>query len=318
MGSPTKQKKNITMGKKKKNNPLLGGEEEDDELSPNSEDEFLPEVAIPSPPSSETQKQLMHNLLNNPLHKTSHAIEFEIEMDYDGGDESSTNNPSHNNAFEMKDMNPPQQQPYSLTLTELPNYRNPGYCNGVFCKPRRRKSNNKRSWWNKCNNLKDSPLFSCFGDHHNEIISWFCGFLFGVGWWLMIDATVYTSHTILPDPEHPEWWMGTPLWWFYVPAIFSSLGFFMLNVVKMEEAWGSSEYDDTGRPCGRPWLFISFIIFFAGLISAFWIFFARFIYGGNFIGPVPTQKWLGTALLLQNILIASSSLIQRFYRRDEG
>jgi len=73
--------------------------------------------------------------------------------------------------------------------------------------------------------------------------------------------------------------------------------------VSYEAITGSSLLDDSAVLKARVWVFISFVLAFGGLLGSGWILFARYVVPDQSTGHLPSDKWPGIALFLQNILI---------------
>ena len=82
---------------------------------------------------------------------------------------------------------------------------------------------------------------------------------------------------------------------------FCFLLFFRINVVS-HEAFSGSGFGEDGITKARVWLFVSFILSFAGLLGSGWILFAKYVVPDR-SEHLPSDKWPGVALFLQNILI---------------
>lgn len=153
----------------------------------------------------------------------------------------------------------------------------------------------------------------------------------------MIDANVYS---VVFEEENEQERSGVIWWWFYIPGILSSTALVMfaldlsyvalshntyalpcrVNVVSIDALsdGGMFSSSSTSTTFARLWMFLAFILSFAGLLGSGWIMIARYLVpivneDGQVIG-LPKDAWPGVALLLQNILIFLSAIVFRFGR----
>ena len=70
-----------------------------------------------------------------------------------------------------------------------------------------------------------------------------------------------------------------------------------------EAITGSGLLDDSAVLKARDWVVISFVLAFGGLLGSGWNLFARYVVPDQSTGHLPSDKWPGIALFLQNILI---------------
>jgi len=134
------------------------------------------------------------------------------------------------------------------------------------------------------------------------VLAYFAGGLFAIGWWLWIDATVYSNcncpngHT--PDSVRVEWYH-------YVPGVISTVALIMINL----PSWGDingSMFNEGSSTKARVWLLISFIIAFAAIIASLWLAITHWFMAK------PDSQWGGIALILNNVLIFVGSLLYRY------
>lgn len=122
------------------------------------------------------------------------------------------------------------------------------------------------------------------------------GLIFGVAWWIMIDAQVISS---LRKEQPPI------IGWYWVPGILSTLGFIMMNIVDLSSmnpySWW---YDENVSGKVRAWLFFAFIIHFSNIGGAMYIMIDRFLPPHNLGDP-----WPGIAICLQNFLLFFAGLL---------
>lgn len=70
----------------------------------------------------------------------------------------------------------------------------------------------------------------------------------------------------------------------------------------------------------RIWMFVSFLLAFAGLLGSGWIMVARYVVPVRSSDPndppegLPADTWPGVAVFLQNVIIFLSALLFRFGR----
>ncbi|CAH8517457.1 unnamed protein product [Schistosoma turkestanicum] len=130
----------------------------------------------------------------------------------------------------------------------------------------------------------------------NCIVSMIAGVLFALGWWIAIDAAVLFAEN-LPNAYHTA-------------GVFSTIAFILINSVPNGVL--RDEFSDSriGRRGALICLFIAFSMAFSSSIAACWILFGAYVSEGK------TPVWPGVAILLQNLLICTSSLLFKFGRKD--
>jgi len=136
-----------------------------------------------------------------------------------------------------------------------------------------------------------------------EACAYIAGIMFAVGWFLWIDAHVYLIEYV--KKENADDVTPSITFAYYIPALVTTLGLIMTNVINLETlnpySWLFDEHIG-GRV--KAWLFLSFFISFGGLVAAIWIMAAIFMPPHN-----QGDQWPGIALCLQNLLILLSSLL---------
>ncbi|KAK4884652.1 hypothetical protein RN001_000923 [Aquatica leii] len=153
---------------------------------------------------------------------------------------------------------------------------------------------------NLCENINIPPCIWFEGDsRRNAIASMVSGFLFFVGWWVIIDAA-----SVYP---------GTVEAGYHMCGVVGTISLIMVNSVSNAQIRGDAYEGGCLGPRGsRVWLFLGFVLGFASVIASCWILFA------NFVGStVSTSQWPGVGLFLQNALIFISSLIFKFGRSED-
>ncbi|KAI8473439.1 MAG: hypothetical protein J3K34DRAFT_457288 [Monoraphidium minutum] len=79
------------------------------------------------------------------------------------------------------------------------------------------------------------------------------GAMCGAGWWVFLDALVYSGHTAAPFA-----------WWYCTPLALAMLGVLLLGSVGREEDGGY--YGDEGEACrGKCVLFLAYVIAFGSI-----------------------------------------------------
>ncbi|XP_050539327.1 transmembrane protein 50B isoform X2 [Daktulosphaira vitifoliae] len=135
----------------------------------------------------------------------------------------------------------------------------------------------------------------------NVIAGIISGILFATGWWLIIDGMAV----------NPSQVSGT----YHICGLVGTFSFFMVNVVSNSQIRGEAYSGGWFGPRGaRSWLFIGFVLGFAALIAASWIFFADFVGAKGSSNPNMT---VGLELFFQNIFIFVASLIYKFGRVED-
>ncbi|XP_062518639.1 transmembrane protein 50B-like isoform X2 [Corticium candelabrum] len=114
--------------------------------------------------------------------------------------------------------------------------------------------------WTCCEFLRDVE----WSEHRNRFASIFSGIFFFVGWWIIIDAAVY-----------PGWSLPGR---FHAVGVVSTLAFFLINAISTGQLSGDNYTDGfIGQRGARVWMFIGFLMAFAGLIAAAWILFGVYV-----------------------------------------
>ncbi|KAK5648744.1 hypothetical protein RI129_003636 [Pyrocoelia pectoralis] len=152
---------------------------------------------------------------------------------------------------------------------------------------------------NLCENISIPPCIWFEGDNRrNATASMIAGFLFFVGWWVIIDAA----------STYP----GTVAAGYHMCGVVGTLSLVMVNSVSNAQIRGDAYEGGCLGPRGsRIWLFLGFVMGFASVIASCWILF------GNFVGSNVISQWPGVGLFLQNALIFVSSLIFKFGRSED-
>ncbi|KAI9140895.1 UPF0220-domain-containing protein [Paraphysoderma sedebokerense] len=144
-----------------------------------------------------------------------------------------------------------------------------------------------------CFNWSDVAVYK------REIIGYFTGLLFSIGWWIFIDAIVVANAKHLPEPI---------LFEDYVPGIMSTLGLIMINSVD-KSLLSANEYSHYGGS-GVAWkarlfAFIGIAIAVGSLGGAISILSLKYIAKGL----VDQNAWPGVAIVVQNFLIFLSAMM---------
>ncbi|XP_072178461.1 transmembrane protein 50A-like [Diadema setosum] len=150
------------------------------------------------------------------------------------------------------------------------------------------------------------PHYECcdtLPEKRNFIASIAAGILFFSGWWVIIDAAViFPSQSEMNHAYH-------------TCGVVSTVAFFMINAVSSGQVRGDSYNEGClGQTGARIWLFIGFVLSFAGLIASMWILFEDYV-----IDPrgLHTNAYPGVAVFLENFLIFLSGLVFKFGRTEE-
>ncbi|BAT89491.1 transmembrane protein 50 homolog [Vigna umbellata] len=113
------------------------------------------------------------------------------------------------------------------------------------------------------------------------------GTVFGVGWWIWLDAVVCSSITV-PFLH-------------YLPGIFASLAALMFNCVRKEDI-DYSPYDE-GEWRLKLWLFIAYVVSFVSLAGS-----AGLLIQDSLDKSAPSV-WTGVAGVLQCVCVLISGLV---------
>jgi len=145
-----------------------------------------------------------------------------------------------------------------------------------------------------------------------EACGYIAGLMFGVGWFLWIDAHVYLQDYV----KHQNPLDETPkiVFYYYIPGLVATLGLIMTNVINLETlnpySW---VFDENIGARVRIWLFFSFFVSFCGLVAAIWMMAAIFMPPAN-----RGDQWPGIAMCIQNVLILLSSLLLLWTRSERS
>jgi len=147
-------------------------------------------------------------------------------------------------------------------------------------------------------NFNIPPCLWFEGDNkRNALASILSGFLFFMGWWIIIDAASVYSGSVAAG--------------YHMCGVVGTLSLVMVNSVTNAQIRGDAYEGGCLGPRGsRIWLFLGFVMGFASVIASCWILFADFV-GSN------TAQWPGVGLFLQNALIFVASLIFKFGRSED-
>jgi len=142
------------------------------------------------------------------------------------------------------------------------------------------------------------PVFESWEeDRRNFLSSVTSGFLFSVGWWIMIDAAcMYPLNSELGHVYH-------------LCGVFATVAMFMVNTVSNAQITGDAyEGGCLGGFGAKIWFFVGLMMSFGSLLGAAWVLFGRYVVPGA--APV----YPGVAVFLQNVFIFVASLLFKFGR----
>ncbi|OUM63397.1 hypothetical protein PIROE2DRAFT_10052 [Piromyces sp. E2] len=135
----------------------------------------------------------------------------------------------------------------------------------------------------------------------SKLSSYAAGLLFGAGWWLLIDILIYFNNVGKPKDKDPE---EAITFLTFLPGIIGTVGFFLVNFLSRNSLAFTEE---TGIAAGKSlYIIIAFAVTFAGLISGFWILFAKYT-GERYC------KY-GVFMVMQSLCIFLSTFVFRFGR----
>ncbi|KAL3287631.1 hypothetical protein HHI36_002100 [Cryptolaemus montrouzieri] len=167
-------------------------------------------------------------------------------------------------------------------------------------------------------NLNIPPCVWFEGDRRNAYAAMVAGFLFSIGWWLIIDASCV----------HP----GSIIFGYHLCGVVGTISLIMVNSVTNAQFRGDSyEGGCIGSRGAKFWLFLGFVMGFASVIASCWILFAVYVSSAQKVGPTPSgatstttiapphleSSWPGVALFLENAFIFIASLIYKFGRSED-
>ncbi|XP_041462449.1 transmembrane protein 50A-like [Lytechinus variegatus] len=142
-------------------------------------------------------------------------------------------------------------------------------------------------------------------EKRNFISSIAAGILFFGGWWVIIDAAV-----VFPDNSEMKHA-------YHACGVVSTIAFFMINAVSSGQVRGDSYNEGCmGQTGARIWLFVGFVLSFAGLIASMWILFEDYVVNPK-NNPEAPNAYPGVAVFLQNFLIFMGALVFKFGRTEE-
>ncbi|XP_044738080.1 transmembrane protein 50A [Chrysoperla carnea] len=149
-----------------------------------------------------------------------------------------------------------------------------------------------------CENMNLPPCVWFEGDKRNAYAAIVSGFMFFLGWWLLIDAAAVYDNGI--SNVH------------FVCGIIGTISLLMVNSVSNAQIRGDA-YDGgcLGPRGARIWLFLGFVLGFASVIASCWILFA------NFVNQPNVKTYPGVALFLQCAFIFIGSTIFKFGRSED-
>ncbi|XP_022902313.1 transmembrane protein 50B [Onthophagus taurus] len=134
------------------------------------------------------------------------------------------------------------------------------------------------------------------GEKRNAVASILAGFLFFLGWWLIIDAASVDGGITVG---------------YHICGIFGTLSLIIVNSISNSQIRGDAyEGGCMGSRGAKIVLFIGFVMGFGSVIAACLILFANFV-------NKEVKQWPGVGLFLQNALIFIASLIYKFGRSDD-
>lgn len=114
------------------------------------------------------------------------------------------------------------------------------------------------------------------------------GAVFGVAWWIWVDAVVCSSVKIS--------------FLYYLPGIFASFAALMFNCVRRDELMDYSPYDD--ESCrSKTWLFLAYVVSFVSLAASVGLLIKDAV---SKSGP---SSWTGAAGVIQCVFALTSGLI---------
>mmetsp|Transcript_31909 Transcript_31909/g.70919 ORF Transcript_31909/g.70919 Transcript_31909/m.70919 type:complete len:167 (+) Transcript_31909:95-595(+) len=126
--------------------------------------------------------------------------------------------------------------------------------------------------------------------HWGPIVS---GVLFGAGWWFWFDAVATAQHKVPFDH--------------YIPGIIATLALVMINLIRRDDLSDIDPFDDAASFCRtRFWLFVSYVVSFASIVSAVWVMIQHYSSNPDFTAA---EKWPGAAGIFQVTFILGSGLL---------
>ena len=163
-------------------------------------------------------------------------------------------------------------------------------------------------------------------------MSYAAGFLYAVGFFLWVDATVVGANNDLAAGHDESILTGSSssfhmqkhnevhvLWYHWFPIIIGTVGIFMVNLPPHSAIFGDEggdyigiDFDDNYGKRVKAWLLISFIVSFASIICAIWMAIAQLLEPNNITNTYP-----GIILIVSTVLVFLSNITYRFQRAFE-
>eukprot|EP00192_Tetraselmis_astigmatica_P015197 CAMPEP_0117673810 /NCGR_PEP_ID=MMETSP0804-20121206/14682_1 /TAXON_ID=1074897 /ORGANISM="Tetraselmis astigmatica, Strain CCMP880" /LENGTH=162 /DNA_ID=CAMNT_0005482595 /DNA_START=348 /DNA_END=836 /DNA_ORIENTATION=- len=123
------------------------------------------------------------------------------------------------------------------------------------------------------------------------------GALFGAGWWVQADALI-VQHLTEAGPGAS--------FLFQIPGVLATLSMVMINLTRREDLQNPDMLSE-GVECRlKLWLFLSYCMAFGSLFGAVWVLFT--------CKDAGEHLWLGTAGVIQTVLIVASGLVMWLLR----
>eukprot|EP01118_Nematostelium_gracile_P005507 TRINITY_DN1745_c0_g1_i1.p1 TRINITY_DN1745_c0_g1~~TRINITY_DN1745_c0_g1_i1.p1 ORF type:complete len:146 (-),score=20.28 TRINITY_DN1745_c0_g1_i1:98-535(-) len=123
------------------------------------------------------------------------------------------------------------------------------------------------------------------------------GALFAIGWWIWIDATVWTQNHAGPAVQ----------WWHYVVSLIGIIGLIMVNIVSWSDLDSNNLFGDGVSSRAKIFLFFAFIVAFGGIVAGVWIAAAKY-----FAVKGDHSPYGGAALIVHCVLTFVSTIMYRF------
>lgn len=144
--------------------------------------------------------------------------------------------------------------------------------------------------------------FPCLHMKFNSLIALLAGFLFYMGWWIMIDVNILYK-TIIHNMKV-----------YHAPGILGTIMMILINMIPNEILYDSHFYDsDT---CCSPFV-IKMFLFFTLMGSFGCLIGGTFILVNDFLLQPQEYQWPGYGIFLQNLFIFVSNILMRFCRKRE-
>jgi len=137
------------------------------------------------------------------------------------------------------------------------------------------------------------------------VLCYAAGAIFAVGWWLWIDAHVYSQFV------QDDVYVTFP---HYLPAIINTVALVLMNLVSWSDLNSNGLFSEGVSTKAKIVIFVAFVLSFACVGASIWI---AVVHWFQNMEPEPKTTFPGVALIVQNVLISGSAFMYRFAKPQE-